>query len=154
VPKGWREGDVLFVAEASPLTLSGSEYQSHFGEVGGAPGTLDLAAEARLVSFLWRAASGSTLVHDAAEGGLAVCLAESAIASGCGAKLKLEGGHVALFGEVGGRAVLACEPELEAELRSLAGELGVPLRPAGTAGGGNLLGVEVARLRDAWEGTR
>ena len=49
--------------------------------VGGAPLPLDLDAEARLVSFLWHVAPLATLVHDAAEGGLAVCLAESAIHS-------------------------------------------------------------------------
>jgi phosphoribosylformylglycinamidine synthase II len=154
VPKGWREGDSILVAEASPLTLSGSEYQARYGEVAGVPDRLDLEAEARLVSLLWRAAPFSTIAHDAAEGGLAVCLAEAAIVSGCGAELELGDDPVAHFGEVGGRAVLACTPERDTELRSLADELGVPLRAAGAAGGDTLLGVEVARLRDAWEGTR
>ena len=67
VPKGWREGDALFVAEASPLSLAGSEYQVRFGEVAGTPAPLDLEAEARLVSFLWQAAPLATLLHDAAE---------------------------------------------------------------------------------------
>ena len=48
---------------------------------------LDLAAEARLVSFLWRVAPRCSLVHDSAEGGLAVSLAEAALFSGCGAQL-------------------------------------------------------------------
>ena len=87
VPKGWRDGDSLLVAEASPLSLAGSEYQALYGEVGGTPGPLDLDAEARLVSFLWRAAPLCSLVHDASEGGLAVCLAEAALFSGCGAGL-------------------------------------------------------------------
>ncbi len=153
VPKGWREGDVIFVAEASPPTLAGSEYQASFGEAGGIPGSLDLEAEARLVSFLWHATPLSSLVHDAAEGGLAVCLAEAALVSECGAVLELEGDPVQLFGEVGGRAVLACAREGEPELRGLAQEYGVPLRTAGRAGGATLLGVEVARLRQAWEGS-
>ena len=51
VPKGWREGDSLLVAEASPPSLAGSEYQARFGEVGGTPGPLDLEAEARLVAL-------------------------------------------------------------------------------------------------------
>jgi len=151
VPKGWRDGDVLFVAEASPLSLAGSEYQARFGEVGGTPGPLDLEAEARLVSFLWRAAPLSTLVHDAAEGGLAVCLAEAAIVSGCGARLERPDEPLELFGEVGGRALLACAPEAVENVLGLAGELGVPLRDIGVAGGGTLFGVELARLRSAWE---
>jgi phosphoribosylformylglycinamidine synthase subunit PurL len=152
VPKGWREGDVLLVAEASPLSLAGSQYQAQFGEVGGTPGPLDPEAEARLVSFLWRAGPLCTLVHDAAEGGLAVCLAEAAIRSACGAALELDDDPAALFGEVGGRAVLACAPEREAALRDLAVELNVPLRPVGSAGGDTLLGVKLDRLREAWEG--
>jgi phosphoribosylformylglycinamidine synthase len=152
VPRGWREGDEVFLAEASPVSLAGSEYQARHGEVGGSPPPLDLAAEARLVELLWRAAPLCSLVHDAAEGGLAVALAEAAIVSGCGAQLELEETPVELFGEVGGRAVLACAPEDAGELAGLAEELGVSLRRLGAAGTGTLLGVEVARLRSVWEG--
>jgi phosphoribosylformylglycinamidine synthase len=151
VPKGWREGDALFVAEASGLSLAGSEYQARFGEVGGGLRPLDLEAEARLVSLLWRAAPLCSLVHDAAEGGLAVCLAEAALFSGCGARLELGDHPLELFGEVGGRAVIACAPEGVEEVRSLAGKLGVPLRDIGVAEGGTLLGVELASLRSARE---
>ena len=62
VPKGWREGDVIFAAFASAPSLAGSEYQARYGEVGGTPAPLDLDAEARLVSFLWQAAPLATLV--------------------------------------------------------------------------------------------
>ena len=115
---------------------------------------LGLEAEARLVSFLWRAAPLATLVHDVSEGGLAVCLAEAAVFSGCGATLELAGSPRELFGEVGGRAVLACAGESADAVSDLADELGVPLRAAGTAGGATLLGVEVSQLREAWEGAR
>ena len=57
-----------------------------------------------------------------------------------------------LFGEVGGRAVLSCAPKDETELRELAAELDVPLRPIGSVGGTAVLGVQVDRLREAWEG--
>jgi phosphoribosylformylglycinamidine synthase subunit PurL len=152
VPRGWRDDDVLFLAEASSMSLAGSEYQAQFGEVGGVPPQLDLEAEARLVSFLWRAAPHASLVHDVSEGGLAVCLAEAALFSGSGAAVELENSPLELFGEVGGRAVLAAAPAEADSLRRLAGELGVPLRAVGTAGGATLLGVEVAQLRGAWEG--
>jgi phosphoribosylformylglycinamidine synthase II len=152
VPKGWREGDSLFLAAASPVTLAGSEYQARFGQTGGSPGPLDLDAEARLVSFLWRAAPRCSLVHDASEGGVAVCLAEAAIVSGSGATLSLADDVTELFGEVGGRAILACAPERREEIRGLALELGVPLHGIGLAGGVSLFGVELERLREAWEG--
>jgi phosphoribosylformylglycinamidine synthase len=153
VPKGWHEGDSILAAFASPPSLAGSEYQAHFGEVGGSPGPLDLEAEARLVSFLWRAAPGCSLVHDAAEGGLAVCLAEAAIHSGSGATLDVRDDPVELFGEVGGRAVIACAAQDAAEIEELAEDEGVALRRLGRAGGGTLLGVELERLRSSWEST-
>jgi phosphoribosylformylglycinamidine synthase len=151
VPDGWREGDAILAAFASPLSLAGSEYQARFGEVGGSPGPLDLEAEARLVSFLWRAAPTCTLVHDAAEGGLAVCLAEAALVSDCGASLDLRDDMVELFGEVGGRAVIACSPDSIDEVESVADELSVQLRRIGEAGGGTLLGVALEHLRSARE---
>jgi phosphoribosylformylglycinamidine synthase len=153
VPKGWREGDAIFAAFASPVSLAGSEYQARFGEVGGTPAPLDLAAEARLISFLWHAAPHATLVHDASEGGLAVCLAEAAAFSGGGASLDVRDDSVELFGEVGGRAVLACAPDVAAEIESVAAELSVPLRRVGEAGGGTLLGVALASLREAMAGS-
>jgi phosphoribosylformylglycinamidine synthase len=152
VPKGWSDGDSVLMAEASPLSLAGSEYQALYGEVGGTPSPLDLDAEARLVSFLWRAAPLCSLVHDASEGGLAVCLAEAALFSRCGARLTLDDDPLALFGEVGGRAVLACAPEAVDDVRRLGTELGVPVHGIGVAGGDTLLGVELAHLRSAFEG--
>jgi len=152
IPKGWREGDSLLVARASELSLAGSEYQARFGEVSGSPAPLDLEAEARLISFLWRAAPLCTLVHDASEGGLAVCLAEAAIFSGSGADLGLEASVSKLFGEVGGQAVLSCAPEVRENLRRLGDDLGVLVHGIGVAGGGTLLGVELGQLRNAWSG--
>jgi phosphoribosylformylglycinamidine synthase subunit PurL len=153
VPKGWRVGDALFVAGASPVSFAGSEFQARYGDFGGSPPALDLEAEARLISFLWRAAPRCTLVHDTAEGGLAVSLAEAALVSACGAQLDLAADLRELFGEIGGRAVLACAPKNEDEVRELATELDVPMSLIGSAGGDSLLGVELDRLREAWEGT-
>jgi phosphoribosylformylglycinamidine synthase subunit PurL len=153
VPKGWREGDVLFAAFASPVSLAGSEYQARYGVVSGTPAPLDLEAEARLVSFLWHAAPAATLVHDASEGGLAVCLAEAAVFSGSGAALDLRDDATELFGEVGGRAVLACAPDRSDEIEAVANELRVPLRRIGEVGGDTLLGVALDRLQSAREST-
>jgi hypothetical protein len=60
---------------------------------------------------------------------------------------------VELFGEVGGRAVVACAPTAGSDVERVASELGVPVRVIGTAGGDTLLGVELPRLRSAWEGS-
>ena len=143
VPGAWREGDVILLAGASPVALSGSEYQARWGQVGGRPARLDLAAEASLVEFLWRAASQCSLVHDVSHGGLAVALAEAAIHSQLGAELTLPDDPRAWFGEGGGQAVLACAPEVVERLG------GVPIRRLGVVGGSRLLGLEVDELREA-----
>jgi phosphoribosylformylglycinamidine synthase len=152
VPRAWREGDVVLAAFGSLVSLAGSEYQARYGEVSGTPPPLDLGLEARLVSFLWHAAPSATLVHDAAEGGLATCLAEAALFSGCGAALDVRDDPVELFGEVGGRAIVACRPDAVAGLEELASEAGVPLRRIGEVGGDSVLGAPLAQLRAAWEG--
>ena len=139
IPDAWREGDGVYLASASAVSLAGSEAQARWGSVGGATAALDLQAEAELVRLLWETAPRCSLVHDAAEGGLAVALAEAAIHSGIGAELDLDlGDPVALFGEGGGQAILASGEELD-----------VPR--IGTVGGATLLGVPVAELRNAWE---
>jgi phosphoribosylformylglycinamidine synthase len=152
VPTRWREQDEVYVAGASRVSLAGSEYQARYGEVGGTPPPLDLDAEARLVRFLWRAAPHASLVHDASEGGLGVCLAECALHSGLGARVVLDDEPTEWFGEGGGRAVVSCAPEAAREIGGLAAEIGVPLRHVGRVGGGSLLGVELERLRAAWQG--
>jgi phosphoribosylformylglycinamidine synthase len=144
VPGAWREGDVVLLAGAPELSLAGSEYQALYGEPGGRPANLNLAAEALLVEFLWRAAPLLSLAHDASDGGLAVALAEAAIWSGVGAELTLDDGAEALFGEGGGQAVIACAPEDVPRLG------GVPLRKLGIAGGDRLLGISLQGLRSAW----
>ncbi len=143
VPAGWRDGDVVLLAGASPVALAGSEYQARFGDVGGRPARLDLTAEAALVEFLWRAAPKCSLVHDVSLGGLAVALAKAALHSGIGADVTLPDDPRAWFGEGGGQAVLACAPD---EVDRLGG---VPTRRLGVVGGDTVLGLELAALREA-----
>ena len=79
VPGGWQEGDAILLARSrSPLTLAGSEAQARWGTPGGSP-SLDLASEIALIRHAVRVAPRATLVHDAAEGGLAIALAEAAL---------------------------------------------------------------------------
>jgi phosphoribosylformylglycinamidine synthase len=146
VPSAWRDGDAVFLAGDPQLSLDGSEYQSVYAEPAGRPGPLDLAAEARLIAFLAAAAPACSLVHDAAEGGLAVCLAEAAIVAGLGVDVQLDEDTQMLFGEGGGQAVLACDPARADELAA-----DVPLRRIGTVGGDSVLGVPVEQLRKAWQ---
>ncbi len=85
VPGAWRRGDIVLVATA--------------------PGDLDLAAEAALVRFVWKAAPVLTLAHDVSDGGIEAALREAAEYSGLEANVDLP------EAAPGGRVVLACAPE-------------------------------------------
>jgi phosphoribosylformylglycinamidine synthase len=148
VPGAWREGDVVLVAGGDGASLDGSEYQARFlGGPAGRPPAPDYAAEAALVRFLWRAAPGLSAAHDVSHGGLAVALAELALHTGVGAELDLPTDAGEWFGEGAGRAVVACAPDRAEALE------GVALRRIGVVGGERLLGVPLAELRAAYEGS-
>jgi phosphoribosylformylglycinamidine synthase subunit PurL len=85
LPGAWRSGDIVLVATA--------------------PGELDLAAEAALVRFVWKAAPVLTLAHDVSDGGLVEALREAEQYSGLGADVDLP------EPPGGGQIVLACAPE-------------------------------------------
>jgi phosphoribosylformylglycinamidine synthase len=145
VPGTWRRGDVVFLVGAPELSLDGSEYQSLFlGGPAGRPPRPDLEAEAALVRFLWRAAPVLSCAHDAAEGGLAVALAEAAVAAGTGARLEFEDDAVTWFGEGGGQAVVSLSADDASIVES------IPHRKLGVVGGDELLGVSVADLAGAY----
>jgi phosphoribosylformylglycinamidine synthase subunit PurL len=147
IPGTWRAGDAVFVVGMPTVSLDGSEYQACFlGGAAGRPPEPIPPFEAALVHFLWRVAPRLTSAHDTAEGGLAVALAESALAAGIGAKVELDDDIAAWFGEGGGRAVVTCPPENESLLE------GMPYRRIGTVGGTKILGLELADVRSAYEG--
>jgi phosphoribosylformylglycinamidine synthase subunit PurL len=149
VPGAWREGDVIMLAATGSPALPGSEYQAHYGTVSGTPAPLDLAAEAELIRFVAAAAPRCSLVHDVADGGLAVALAEAALYSGIGAQLDLREDAAALFGEGQGQVILALTAD-QVEVDPLGSSVGV--RRLGEVGGDDVLGVPLAELRAAWEG--
>jgi phosphoribosylformylglycinamidine synthase subunit PurL len=147
VPGAWQKGDVVLLAGDPALSLDGSEYQDRYlGGAAGRPPAPDYARETALVRFLWRSAPLLTATHDAAEGGLAVALAELALWSGIGAELELGEDALAWFGEGGGQAVVACPRERVGELQ------GIALRKLGVAGGDRLLGIGLADLQAAYAG--
>jgi len=144
VPGTWQEGNVVMLAGKPHLSLDGSEYQRLYGELAGRPAKLDLRAEATLIRFLAKVAPHVSLLHDGAEGGLAVALAECAVFSGIGADVELPPDATRLFGEGGGQAIVACDEEFAKSLR------GVPLRRLGVVGGDSICGVSLDELREAW----
>jgi phosphoribosylformylglycinamidine synthase subunit PurL len=147
IPGAWREGDAVLVAGGAELRLDGSEYQARFlGGSSGRPPLPDLNAETALVRALWTAAPFLTSAHDAAEGGLAVALAEAALFAGLGAAVELPDDAVAWFGESGGRAVVSCAPEDVVRFDPML------FRLVGTVGGNEILGVPLADARAVYEG--
>jgi phosphoribosylformylglycinamidine synthase len=145
IPSTWQQGDIVILAGKPELSLDGSEYQALYGELAGRPAKLDLRSEATLITFLAKVSPHVSLLHDCAEGGLAVALAECAIASGIGAEVELPPDAQRLFGEVGGQAIVACDSTFADSLR------GVPLRRLGVVGGDSICGVPLDELRGAWE---
>jgi phosphoribosylformylglycinamidine synthase II len=147
IPATWREGNEVYAVGAPELSLDGSEYQALFlGGPAGRPPMPELAAEAALVRFLWRASPLLTCSHDSAEGGFAVALAEAALAAGVGARIELEEDAVAWFGEGGGQVVVSLSDEDVSVLE------GMPHRRLGVVGGDKLLGIPLAALADAFRG--
>jgi phosphoribosylformylglycinamidine synthase len=139
---GFKEpGDMVFLVGQTREELGASEV--HFlltGRDEGEVPSLDLGAARRLNDFLVLAARRRLLcsAHDCAEGGLAVALAESALAGGLGVDLEFDLGlspAAALFGESQSRAVLSARAGQAEELADLAGSFGLPFLALGRVGG-------------------
>jgi phosphoribosylformylglycinamidine synthase len=134
-------GSWIYLAGETHPELGGSEFgETVLGLVGGRPPALDLRRERALHRLLVQGAGARMLdsAHDCAEGGLAVALAESAIAGGTGFAASIEGDeppHIGLFAESASRAVLSVDPSRANELEDAAAELGVPLSRLGETGG-------------------
>ena len=131
--------------------LEGSELEKLRGSLAGSLPALDLEEQADALAVLREAVRGGHLptVHDVAEGGLAVALAECCIEGGLGARIALDdAGETALFGEGAGGVVIAGPPEAVAAVpgaRTIGSVGGDALELAGTR-------MAVAALRDAYEG--
>jgi phosphoribosylformylglycinamidine synthase len=124
--------------------LGGSEWVwRKTGKVQGEPPTIDLVAEARLQKLLVALARRGLLMsaHDCSEGGIAVALAECAIAGNTGATVTIPNGCAspgALFGEDPTRVIVTFLPAQEALVRRAATEARVSLITLGATGGESL----------------
>ena len=151
-------GAVVLLGPEEPVpSLAGSRWGWERGARGGVLPALDLAGH-RAVAGLVRDAVVDDLllgVHDVAEGGLGVALAEAAVVAGVGARIEGVDGHAALFGEAPSRVLACVAPEALAKVAGRAAAAGVPMRVLGVAGGDRvvvdgLLDVAVATLATAW----
>jgi len=156
-------GSWVYLMGETFAELGGSEFaEVVLGTVSGRPPALDLERERRLHRLLIEGA-GSDLfesAHDCAEGGIAIALAESAIAGGTGFAASLPGdvpAHVGLFSESASRAVVSVRPERATELEDTAAAMGVHLFRLGETGGprvvfDGLFEMEVGDIAAEYEG--
>jgi phosphoribosylformylglycinamidine synthase len=142
----FREPDdrIVLVGQSVP-GLAGSVYAA---SAGGAPEdeppALDLERERRVQAFIREAIARGLVAsaQDVAGGGLATALAECALWSGIGARVRLPVATtpaVELFGESAGRLVVTSRPRHVAALVLLARQAGLPVEVIGTTGGGRFV---------------
>ena len=149
------EGDEVWLLgtglEQDASSLGGSEYLQLEHGISAGPIDVDLDAEVRLVNALVELAEADAIqsAHDCSDGGLAVTLAECAIAGGVGAIVDADiGGRLdaALFGEAGARAVVSTRPG--ADLSRVGARIG-------TVGGDRIqlgpIDVSLEAASEAWE---
>jgi len=169
------EGDTLILLTAydDPTGgLGGSEYLSVVhGVEAGVPPRLDLAGEKRLQEFLVTCINEGLFAscHDISDGGLAVCLAEKAMASKQGALVLLSPNDFTnalpasahLFGEAQGRVVVTVRNEKQfKDVQYRAQVKGIKAHWIGTVGGENvrialgkdeLIDVPISTLSEVYE---
>jgi phosphoribosylformylglycinamidine synthase len=125
----------------------------------GLPPAVDLEHERRLAALLRELVAGGLVsaAHDVADGGLAVALAEMALAGGIGAEVEAHPRFSLAgwwFGEEQGRYLITV-PDVAAFQAQLAkgtrdaDSASSGLRRIGTVGGNSLFGVFLADLREA-----
>jgi phosphoribosylformylglycinamidine synthase len=158
-----REGDVVILIGAITGHLGQSIWLREIeGREEGAAPPVDLGAEKKNGDFVRGliAAGRVDTVHDVSDGGLAVAIAEMAMAGGIGASIGQAGIAEAIpfwFGEEQGRYVLAVPPAGAEKIVEEARAAYIPVAELGRTGGAQLViddrdRVPVSRLKAAHEG--
>ena len=147
VPPGARlaPGDRILVLGETRTELGGSEWAAVVhGLPGGPPPVADVDAAAVLHELVRDLVARRTVagVHDCSDGGLAVALAEMAIAGETGFRVALPAAvpvAAACFAESASRVVLAVAPDQVAPVTAAARDAGVTAEQLGEAGGDHLI---------------
>ena len=152
------DGSVLFLLGPPGTGLGGSRWATSLrGFTGGTLPALNLNMHVSLIDIVVSLVRQRLVcgVHDISDGGMAVSLAEMAIAGGVGVAVSGIEGHAELFSEAPTRVLLAAAPAEAESVERFARDSGVPIRIIGSAGGdrirvAGLLDVTVATAREAW----
>ncbi len=159
-PASKAEGHDILLVGGPPGWLGRSAWLTTVaGREEGAPPPVDLAAERRNGAFVASLIAGGhvTAVQDLSDGGLAVALAEMAMAGGIGASVEASGPeHAFFFGEDQGRYVLTASPAETAHIVEAGARAGAPVARIGVTLGetlklGQARAVGLADLRKAHE---
>jgi len=161
VGAGLAPGHELVLLGTTRTELGGSEWAATVhGLDGGRPPAADLDAARRLHELVRALVAERVVaaVHDCADGGVAVTLAEMAIGGGCGAVVAPEPGLTPAawcFSESTSRVVVAVDPAQLDAVRARAAAADVPATVIGRTGGSRLvvegaLDVAVDDAADAW----
>jgi phosphoribosylformylglycinamidine synthase len=166
-------GDAIVLLGRTNHELGGSEYLKVIhGMVSGMPPDVDLKAEKALQQLLVRGIREGLIrsAHDAADGGLAVTLAECAFGTGgVGLRVDLPGADApeawmptsTLFSESASRVVVSVADDQLGGLLDLAATLGVPALHIGATGtsrinvlinGRSVIDIAVAEAEAVWDG--
>ena len=138
---GLKAGDAIILVGETKGWLGQSVYLRDLLEsTEAAPPPVDLVAERRNGDFVRALVLSSRInaAHDLSDGGLAVALAEMALAGDVGATIdRLPPGpsHAILFGEDQARYLIACAPSEARAIAQEAEAAGVSVLTLGTAGG-------------------
>ncbi|MBV8951843.1 MAG: phosphoribosylformylglycinamidine synthase subunit PurL [Actinobacteria bacterium] len=146
-PVGLEPGRRILVLGATAAELGGSEWAARHGLVNGRPPAADLDAGAALHDVVRALVADRAVsaVHDCAEGGLAVALAEMAVRGGVGFRVGMRRAPgepevaAACFSESASRVVVAVEPARVDEVVTRARDGGVPAAEIGGSGGDRLV---------------
>ena len=152
-----RAGETLLLIGGAPTWLGRSAWLATVLQRDeGAPPPVDLATERRNGEFILSTIGRgeASAVHDLSDGGLAVALAEMAMAGGIGATIEQSAvtgpAHAFFFGEDQGRYVVSASAANAQAILAAAAKAGVPAAPIGATGGEALrLGAEAPISLDA-----
>jgi phosphoribosylformylglycinamidine synthase len=158
-----QEGEAVILIGATQGWLGQSIYlRDVCRREEGAPPPVDLAQEKRNGEFvrqLIRSGQVKT-VHDLSDGGIALGLAEMAMAGGVGAEITAYPEnlplHAFLFGEDQARYLIAVDEDVAADILYEAGAIGIPAVTLGLTGGDALIlpgqqAISVKQLKAAHE---
>lgn len=139
-PAAMRSGDAIVVLGTTRPELGGSEWAKHHGLTDGAPPEADLADAGALHGLVSGLVTDRALggVHDCSDGGLAVALAEMAIAGEVGFDITI-GDALACFSESASRVVCSLPAADVDALLERTRAAGVPAARIGTATGDRLI---------------